>query len=97
MKDIKWSYIESFVTDKISAQHAFVKCRRGAYYEDKYEGNKTLCGQLGAHDGDKFVSLNEIKDTLLDEIKACKTCLKIYKKKEYETCKMEWGIKRIHI
>lgn len=78
---VVWDTLENFDASTILSQHAFVSAKRGKYYEDKYDGNKSLCGKIGAHDGDKFIELKDIKPEVLNELKACKTCLKIYKKR----------------
>jgi len=78
---VVWDSLESFGTNKILAQHAFVSAKRGKYYEDKYDGNKSLCGKIGAHNGDKYIELKDFDGMELNEEKACKTCLKIYRKR----------------
>tara|TARA_A100000172_G_C3044260_1_gene111851 strand:+ start:25892 stop:26197 length:306 start_codon:yes stop_codon:yes gene_type:complete len=77
---VVWDTLENFDASTTLAQHAFVSVQRGKYYEDKYDGNKSLCGKIGAHDGDKFIALKDFNPEVLNEEKACKTCLKIYKK-----------------
>lgn len=78
---VVWDRLENFDTSNILAQHAFVSIKRGKYYEDKYDGNKSLCGKIGAHDGDKYINLKDFDGEELNEEKACKTCLKIYRKR----------------
>lgn len=78
---VVWDTLGNFDASTILSQHAFVSVKRGRYYEDKYDGNKSLCGKIGAHDGDKFIALKDFKPEVLNEEKACKTCLKIYKKR----------------
>jgi len=79
--DVVWNTIENFDASTILSQHAFVSAKRGAYYDDKYDGNKSLCGKIGAHDGDKYIALKYFDAEELNEEKACKTCLKIYRKR----------------
>ena len=78
---VVWSTLENFDASTILAQHAFVSAKRGSHYEDNYDGNKSLCGKIGAHDGDRFIELKYLKPEALNEEKACKTCLKIYNKR----------------
>jgi len=80
-KNVVWETLENFNATNLLAQHAFISSKRGAYYEDKYDGNKSLCGKIGAHDGYKFISLEDFDGEELNEEKACKTCLKILKNK----------------
>jgi len=76
-----WDTLENFDASSVLSQHAFVSAKRGKYYEDKYNGNKSLCGNIGAHDGDKYIALKDFDGEKLNEEKACKTCLKIYRKR----------------
>ncbi|MGE8528493.1 hypothetical protein [Chryseobacterium rhizosphaerae] len=78
-RKIVWSTVESMDGERTLKQHAYIETNRGAFYEQKYSGNKALCNKGGVSDGDKFVHINDI-DT--EEIKdnCCKKCLKIYNK-----------------
>ena len=78
---VVWDTLENFDASTILSQHAFVSVERGAFYEDKYDGNKSLCGKVGAHDGYKYIALKDFDSEELNEEKACKTCLKIYRKR----------------
>lgn len=78
---VVWDRLDNFNGEYTLAQHAFVSVKRGKWYEDKYDGNKSLCGKIGAHDGDKYIALKDFDGEELNEEKACKTCLKIYKKR----------------
>lgn len=80
---VVWVSIDDINGEHTISQHAFISAKRGKWYEDKYDGNKSLCGKIGAHDGDKFIALKDLNSEELNEEKACKTCLKIYKKKHF--------------
>ena len=45
-----WSTLDNFSGERTLAQHAFISAKRGKWYEDEYDGNKSLCGKIGAHD-----------------------------------------------
>lgn len=78
---VVWSTLDNFNGEYTLSQHAFISAKRGNWYEDKYDGNKSLCGKIGAHDGDKYIALEDFDTEELNEEKACKTCLKIYRKR----------------
>ncbi len=78
---VVWKTLDSMDGERTLKQHAFIPDKRGAFYEDKYDGNKALCSKSGIHDGDKFVNIeNELSEDI-DEVSYCKKCLKIYKAK----------------
>lgn len=78
MKTIKFVTLENEAETKTLKQHAYREAQRGAWYSEKYQGNKQLCGKGGVHNGDKFVSFKDIDSEELDEKNCCKKCLKIY-------------------
>jgi hypothetical protein len=76
---IFFATLESEDGERTLKQHGYTEAMRGAWYADKYEGNKQLCNKKGGiHDGDKFVSMDEINSEGIDRDKCCKKCLKIY-------------------
>lgn len=81
METIKFATLENESGIKALKQHAYIEAQRGAWYSEKYQGNKQLCGKGGVHDGDKFVSIEEINDEGIYEKGICKKCLKIYNNK----------------
>jgi hypothetical protein len=78
MKTIKFATLENEAVTIALKQHAYIEAERGAWYSEKYQGNKQLCGKGGVHDGDKFVSIDEINDEGINQKGICKKCLKIY-------------------
>lgn len=78
-KKIVFATVDSTDGERTLKQHAYTEKERGAFYEEKYSGNKALCNKGGVHDGDRFVNIDDIHE---EEIKAncCKKCLKIYNK-----------------
>lgn len=85
MKDlIKWHTAENADATKILKQHAFVTAKRGAYYMEKYDGNKSLCSKNGISDGDKYIPIEEVNGEILNPETACKKCQKIFHFKETE-------------
>jgi hypothetical protein len=65
--------------ERILKQHGYTESMRGAWYSEKYKGNKQLCNKKGGvHDGDKFVSMDEINPEEIDRNNCCKKCLRIY-------------------
>lgn len=81
MTAVKFTTLENENGTHCLKQHGYIKAERGAWYSEKYQGNKQLCGKGGVHDGDKFVSIDEINDEEIYEKGVCKKCLKIYNKK----------------
>ena len=76
---IFFATLESFDGERTLKQHGYTEAMRGAWYADKYKGNKQLCNKKGGvHDGDKFVSMDEINAEKIDRDKCCKKCLRIY-------------------
>jgi hypothetical protein len=71
--------LESEDGERTLKQHGYTEAMRGAWYADKYIGNKQLCNKKGGvHDGDKFVPMDEINSEELDRNNCCKKCLRIY-------------------
>lgn len=83
---IVWATMDSSDGERTLKQHAFKEYQRGKWYEAQYPGNKTLCGNGGVHDGDKFVNIDEIES---EEMRSdcCQNCLKLSAKlkSEYTT------------
>ena len=76
---VLFATLESFDGERILKQHGYIEVMRGAWYTDKYKGNKQLCNNKGGvHDGDKFVSMEEINSEEIDRNNCCKKCLRIY-------------------
>jgi hypothetical protein len=76
---ILFATLESSDGERTLKQHGYTEAMRGPSYSDKYEGNKQLCNKKGGvHDGDKFVSMNEINPEKIDRDRCCKKCLRIY-------------------
>jgi hypothetical protein len=76
---IFFATLESFDGERTLKQHGYTEAMRGAWYADKYKGNKQLCNKKGGvHDGYKFVSMDEINPENIDRNKSCKKCLRIY-------------------
>ncbi|WP_185246655.1 hypothetical protein [Chryseobacterium bernardetii] len=78
-KKIVFATVDSMDGERTLKQHGYIEYERGAWYEKKYSGNKSLCGKGGVSDGDRFFNINDIHE---EEIKdnCCKKCLKIYNK-----------------
>ena len=79
---IVWSTLDSADGERTLKQHAYIEAERNPSWNHakKYIGNKQLCNSKGGvHDGDKFVSINDID---YEEIKdnCCKKCLNIFNK-----------------
>jgi hypothetical protein len=76
---ILFATLESSDGERTLKQHGYTEAMRGAWYSEKYKGNKQLCNKKGGvHDGDKFVSMDEINSEEIDRKNCCKKCLKIY-------------------
>lgn len=84
MKEEKlvWSIQENMYENRISL-HCYKEATRGPFY-GRYQGNRSLCGQMGVSEGgeEHCLPIDEIEPSILNEKIACKTCLKIYKKIE---------------
>ena len=78
---VVWQTLDNMNGEKTLKQHAFTHAKRGAFYEDKYDGNKALCSKSGIHDGDRFVNIENEPSEEIDEGSCCQTCLKIYRAK----------------
>ncbi len=78
---VVWQTLDGMDGERTLKQHAFIPAQRGAFYEDKYNGNKALCSKSGIHDGDKFVNIENEYSEEINEGSCCKKCLKIYKAK----------------
>lgn len=80
---IVWATLDSSDGERSLKQHAYKEYPRGKWYEEQYSGNKTLCGKGGAHDGDKFVNIDDIES---EEMKSdcCQNCLKLSEKLKSE-------------
>jgi len=74
---VKWVTVESINGSGVMKQHAYAHAERGQPWEDKYDGNKSLCGHIGVHDGEKFVEMSELESESINE-KCCQKCLKKY-------------------
>ena len=74
---MKWNTTLSSDGEREMKQHFFIEAERGAYYEDKYKGNKTLCSRLGVSDGERYLKVDELKGEALNKEKACKTCFRL--------------------
>lgn len=81
---VVWNAPENFDASRVLALHAFVSKQRGKWYEEKYEGNESLCGKIGiANESEKYIPLNEIDEEDFDETKACKRCVSIARQRHY--------------
>ena len=83
IRKIVWSTLDSADGERTLKQHAYIEAERNPSWNHakKYMGNIQLCNHKGgAHDGDKFLSLEEIDSEIIDINNCCKKCLKIYKK-----------------
>lgn len=78
MKKVIWDSLENSDQSKTLKQHGFIEKECGGIWADKYMGNTSLCGRIGAHDGSKYIALSEFNSEDLNEEKACKRCLKIF-------------------
>jgi len=76
---VLFATLESVDGERTLKQHGYTEAMRGAWYSEKYKGNKQLCNKNGGvHDGDKFVSMDEINSEEIDRNNCCKKCLRIY-------------------
>lgn len=76
---VLFATLESSDGERTLKQHGYTEAMRGAWYSEKYKDNKQLCNKnAGVHDGDKFVSMDEINSEEIDRNNCCKKCLKIY-------------------
>lgn len=83
MKEEKpiWMTLDNFDGTDTFKQHAFISATRGKWYEEEYEGNRSLCGKFGiSEDGESYVNLKTVVSEPIRE-NCCKTCWKIYQKK----------------
>lgn len=79
-----WNAPENSDASRVLALHAFIPKQRGKWYEDKYEGNKSLCGRIGiANESERFITISEIDNEKFDETKACKQCVRIARQRHY--------------
>lgn len=84
-KMVVWYTPENYDASKTLSQHAFMPKQCGKWYEDKYEGNISLCRKIGiANENEKYIKIDEIDSENFNEIKACKRCTNIAKKINYE-------------
>lgn len=80
--NVVWNAPENRYGEKTLSQHAFVSAIRGRYYEEKYEGNRSLCGKIGiGNENEQYLRLDEIESEHFDSIKACKRCAAIAQKR----------------
>ena len=76
---VLFATLESVDGERTLKQHGYTEAMRGDWYSEKYQGNKQLCNKKrGVHDGDKFVSMDDINSEEIDRNNCCKKCLKIY-------------------
>lgn len=76
---ILFATLENEDGERTLKQHGYTEAMRGFWYDEKYEGNRQLCNKKGGvHDGDKFVSVDEINAETIDRDRCCKKCLRIY-------------------
>lgn len=75
---IVWATLANHDDTKVLKQHAFKSTKRGDIIIGKYDGNISLCGKIGAHDGLRFLPIEKIENENLSESKACKKCLQSY-------------------
>jgi len=81
---VVWNAPENSDASRVLAQHAFVTKQRGKWYEEKYEGNESLCGRIGiANESEKYITVDEIDKERFDETKACKQCVRIARQRHY--------------
>lgn len=81
---IVWCAPENSDASRVLAQHAFVKKQKGRWYEEKYEGNESLCGRIGlVNESEKYITVEEIDNEKFDKTKACKQCTSIARKRHY--------------
>lgn len=76
--DIKWHTPDSADGERTLKQHAFISAKRGHWYSEKYDGNKSLCSKSGVHDGDVYVSIDKVEEEPFNPKTACSRCFKIY-------------------
>lgn len=80
-----WTWMENEDATH-SALHCYYGRKReddiGRYTGETHDGNSALCNKKYgvSEDGSSFLAIDEIVPSKLDEEKACKRCLKIYKK-----------------
>jgi hypothetical protein len=81
---VVWNAPDSYDGERTLSQHAFVSKQRGKFYEEKYEGNESLCGKIGiANEHEKYIPVGEIDEENFDETKACKRCVTIARQRHY--------------
>lgn len=81
---IIWEQPEHHGTGKLMKAHAFKHADRVSSVFTVYDGNKSLCGQFGLHNGDKYLSMQEVLEEIGIEKdypgeNKCKHCLTKFK------------------
>lgn len=71
MRNIKWVTADNYDASRILKQHGFIR---------SYNDNISVCGKIQLRDDyESSLLFSQIKDEGLNEEKACKTCLKLFK------------------
>lgn len=77
--EIVWNSPDSSDGERGLKQHGFVSVMANPVYRDPYPANLSLCKRISLSDGYKKIPIEEIEPEVLNEEKACKICLKIFK------------------
>jgi hypothetical protein len=77
---MKWITLTNEADTGNLKQHCFVSAIRGGRWFSPYIGNKALCSNLGAFDGNRYTHYDWLGREDINEDNCCKKCLRAYRK-----------------